>query len=484
MQVLQGSDLAITTDGADLETIVATLTDAGMSEADVYDALGVILTVGMDNQMHPYSWQEYGIGMTADGVYMGVTKTLNSEELFGDGWGISLSLKKNTDEVVDLLANSGDAAVKDRLAQLSRDSGAFAVINAAINNLMTAGGGQIKDKDHVTAAARMIDAAGQIATVGGAQTLAYDMLQNRHDSVALHQDRFYRSGHENNVWADALYMHNESHDMWNDLNGDRKVTADLHGIIIGAERFFTDKFTAGAALSYMEGDADTDLGSVYQVSTSNDIESFAVTLFGSYHFSPQDRIVAETAFQWANNDLEMSFPAESLLDDKLTADVDTTALQANVSYEHDFMFMDGALRLTPFGGVGYTRLHTEGYTSKLGSMRAFDTESADQDIYSVFAGFKAEGNIAAADEVWFRPRAELMVKPNFGDTEVTNRVQGYGLYSKDTVRPEVIGEFTYGASAGVELQVKDYLSFAVDYSYIGSSQSENHAVTGNVTFIF
>ena len=157
----------------------------------------------MDNQVHPYSWQEYGIGMTADGVYMGVTKTLNSEELFGDGWGISLSLKKNTDEVVDLLANSGDAAVKDRLAQLSRDSGAFAVINAAINNLMTAGGGQIKDKDHVTAAARMIDAAGQIATVGGAQTLAYDMLQNRHDSVARHQDRFYRSGHENNVWADA-----------------------------------------------------------------------------------------------------------------------------------------------------------------------------------------------------------------------------------------------------------------------------------------
>ena len=111
-------------------------------------------------------------------------------------------------------------------------------------------------------------------------------------------------------------------------------------------------------------------------------------------------------------------------------------------------------------------------------------ESADQDIYSVFAGFKAEGNIAAADEVWFRPRAELMVKPNFGDTEMTNRVQGYGLYSKDTVRPEVIGEFTYGASAGVELQVKDYLSFAVDYNYIGSSQSENHAVTGNVTFIF
>ena len=46
-----------------------------------------------------------------------------------------------------------------------------------------------------------------------------------------------------------------------------------------------------------------------------------------------------------------------------------------------------------------------------------------------------------------RPRMDVYVQPNFRDTEADNVVTGQGLTSTDHVRPETIGDLSYGVSA-------------------------------------
>ncbi len=234
----------------------------------------------------------------------------------------------------------------------------------------------------------------------------------------------------------------------------------------------------------MEGSDDTTLGESVKVDTDNDIESAAVSLYGACLFTPASRLRAAATMQWARNDLEMTMPTELNLDDKLSADVDTFRLLVRAQYEHDFSFLDDKLTLTPFAGVAYTRLETDGYTSKFGSKTAFHTQRATQDIYSLTAGLKGSVSFRLGEDSYLTTRTEIFVLQNFGDTEVTNRVRGEGLVSQDTVHPEVIAKTAFGGGLGAELKVSDSTFFSLDYSYYGSSQNDNHALTGNVTYRF
>ena len=74
-----------------------------------------------------------------------------------------------------------------------------------------------------------------------------------------------------------------------------------------------------------------------------------------------------------------------------------------------------------------------------------------------------------------RPRMDVYVQPNFRDTEADNVVTGQGLTSTDHVRPETIGDLSYGVSAGLRFITGEMFSSTLSYSFNGSDKSENHA---------
>lgn len=460
------------TDSNSLFSLKTELVGGGLlSEDQFHQALTAMLSMSMNNNRHS-AWQDYLLTSEAGGIYMTVEDTKQWDEVTD----IRLSLNNETNEVVQLEAHSTENA--DRLTELAASSGAYQIISNAVNNYTM---GTTTEESFRTAA-RIIDSAGQIATVGGAQTLAWDMLQTRRDSVSRHQDRLGGGELRNNLWVDVLYMNNKSHDMWNDLNGDREVKANLGGVIVGADAAVTNDLRVGAAFSWMDGSSETNLGMSEQTSTTNEVQGAAATFYGDYRFSDALRLKFDVGYQWGMNDLTMSFPTAMGIGEALKADVDTHTVQGNVTLEYGIDLAAG-VSLVPFAGVGYTYLVTEGYTSTLGNKAAFRTESSRQQIVSVPVGVKLEGRLVNESTV-FKPRLVAYVQPNFGDTEADNEVRGAGLTTVDRVNPEVIGEWSYGVSCGLAMELSDRVTLGFDYGFNGSNQSRNHSLTGSLRYAF
>lgn len=83
-----------------------------------------------------------------------------------------------------------------------------------------------------------------------------------------------------------------------------------------------------------------------------------------------------------------------------------------------------------------------------------------------------------------RPRMDVYVQPNFRDTEADNVVTGQGLTSTDHVRPETIGDLSYGVSAGLRFITGEMFSSTLSYSFNGSDKSENQAFMLNTSWKF
>ena len=442
------------------------LAEQGLTEEDFNEALGTLVTIGMDNKHHN-SWQDYKIVSDRDGIYMTVSNT----KQWGDLTDVWLSLQTSTNEAVQISASSQGA-------ELAGTSGAYEIVMGAVNGFTV---DPASGKGDFLSAARMIDASGQLATVGGAQTIAWDMQEHRRDSLINHMYAA-RNEHSTKLWADVLMMRNKSFDMWNDLNGERDVDTNLSGFIMGVDSHVRPNWLLGAAFSYMGGDSTTNLGLTNQVSTTNEVDGYAVSLYSSYALTENDRIVGDIGVQWAQNRLNMAFPQQSGITDSLKANVDTTSVQFNLRYEHSFPILP-QLSVTPFAGVQYTYLTTEGYTSKLGGKNAWHTERADQHVFSIPVGLRFSG-LLENKGTQFHPVFSAYVQPNFGDTEVENVVRGEGLASVDTVRPEVIGEWSYGATLGLAIDLSERFTFGVDYSFHGSNQSRNNALKASMQYAF
>ncbi|MBE5701940.1 MAG: autotransporter outer membrane beta-barrel domain-containing protein [Sutterella sp.] len=140
--------------------------------------------------------------------------------------------------------------------------------------------------------------------------------------------------------------------------------------------------------------------------------------------------------------------------------------------------------VTPHASLQYTWLRTGSYTSKLNGLNAFHTEASNRHIGSVSAGLKMKADFKFEEGRILRPRMDVYVQPNFRDTEADNVVTGQGLTSTDHVRPETIGDLSYGVSAGLRFITGEMFSSTLSYSFNGSDKSENHAFMLNTSWKF
>lgn len=164
-----------------------------------------------------------------------------------------------------------------------------------------------QDPPNFYLAARMIDSAGQLVSVGGAQTIAWDMLQNRRDSFSRQRDRAFANiaPRETNLWADGLFMHNNSNGLWNDLNGDRDVDTNLSGVIVGLDHKVSSSLLLGGSLSVLRGDSTGELGAGLP-KVENKIDSYAGSLYGAWAMTDNARLVWDIAVQNGKNDVSMN----------------------------------------------------------------------------------------------------------------------------------------------------------------------------------
>ncbi len=475
-QVLAGQDnikaLKKLLDTGKLSTAQTTLqklyddvvTSSKLTSEDFYKAMGAFLTLGLKREE---GWQDYRFTMDANGVY------INGESIrqWGNMTKVKLSLQNLTNETVAMLFNDHDHVPV---------SGAVNLIHHVVEyNTMD------KNPPDFYLAARMIDSAGQLISVGGAQTIAWDMLQNRRDSFSRQRDRAFERilPKETNLWADGLYMRNSSNGLWNDLNGDRDVDTDLSGVIVGLDHKVNSSLLLGGSLSVLRGDSTGELGAGLP-KVENQIDSYAGSLYGAWAFTDNSRFVWDVALQNGKNDVSMEL--HSWVGDKplfkTEADADTWAAQVTAGYQYDFHLAN--VTLTPFALLQYTYLRTQDYTSTVDGLDAFHVDATKQNIFSIPVGVKASADFSFGENLALRPWMSLYVQPNFGDKDVDNRVTAVGLNSVDHVQPDVIGDTSYGAAVGMNFITGETFSSGLSYSFNGSDSSKNHSFTLNAVWKF
>ena len=435
-----------------------------LTSEEFYNAMGAFLTLGLKREE---GWQDYRFTMDANGVY------INGESIrqWGNMTQVKLSLQNLTNETVAMLFNDHDHVPV---------SGAVNLIHHVVEyNTMD------KNPPDFYLAARMIDSAGQLISVGGAQTIAWDMLQNRRDSFSRQRDRAFERilPKETNLWADGLYMRNSSNGLWNDLNGDRDVDTDLSGVIVGLDHKVNSSLLLGGSLSVLRGDSTGELGAGLP-KVENQIDSYAGSLYGAWAFTDNSRFVWDVALQNGKNDVSMQL--HSVVGDKplfkTEADADTWAAQVTAGYQYDFHLAN--VTLTPFALLQYTYLRTQDYTSTVDGLDAFHVDATKQNIFSIPVGVKASADFSFGENLALRPWMSLYVQPNFGDKDVDNRVTAVGLNSVDHVQPDVIGDTSYGAAVGMNFITGETFSSGLSYSFNGSDSSKNHSFTLNAVWKF
>lgn len=435
-----------------------------LTSEEFYNAMGAFLTLGLKREE---GWQDYRFTMDANGVY------INGESIrqWGNMTQVKLSLQNLTNETVAMLFNDHDHVPV---------SGAVNLIHHVVEyNTMD------KNPPDFYLAARMIDSAGQLISVGGAQTIAWDMLQNRRDSFSRQRDRAFERilPKETNLWADGLYMRNSSNGLWNDLNGDRDVDTDLSGVIVGLDHKVNSSLLLGGSLSVLRGDSTGELGAGLP-KVENQIDSYAGSLYGAWAFTDNSRFVWDVALQNGKNDVSMEL--HSWVGDKplfkTEADADTWAAQVTAGYQYDFHLAN--VTLTPFALLQYTYLRTQDYTSTVDGLDAFHVDATKQNIFSIPVGVKASADFSFGENLALRPWMSLYVQPNFGDKDVDNRVTAVGLNSVDHVQPDVIGDTSYGAAVGMNFITGETFSSGLSYSFNGSDSSKNHSFTLNAVWKF
>ncbi|WP_297611190.1 autotransporter outer membrane beta-barrel domain-containing protein [uncultured Sutterella sp.] len=447
-----------------LQDLHASALSKGVTEEEFYQAMGAFLTLGLKREN---GWQDYRFTMDANGVYINGEAVRQWENMTK----VKLSLQNLTNETVALLFKDHDNVPV---------SGAVNLIHHVVEHYT-----MDVEPANFYLAARMIDSAGQLVSVGGAQTIAWDMLQNRRDSFSRQRDRAFERilPGETNLWADGLFMRNKSNGLWNDLNGDRDVSTDLSGVIAGLDHKVSPTVLLGGSLSVLRGDSTGELGAGLP-KVENDIDSYAGSLYGTWALTDNSRIVWDVAVQNGKNDVSMQF--QSFVGDKplykTEADADTWAAQLTAGYQYDFHLAN--VTLTPFALLQYTYLRTQGYTTTVDGLDAFHVDAAKQNIYSIPVGVKASADFTFAGNLALRPWMSLYVQPNFGDKDVDNRVTAVGLTSVDHVSPDVIGDTSYGAAAGVNFITGETFSSGLSYSFNGSDSSKNHSFTLNAVWKF
>ena len=141
------------------------------------------------------------------------------------------------------------------------------------------------------------------------------------------------------------------------------------------------------------------------------------------------------------------------------------------------------LDVTPHVGLRYTSLDLDDYDvdSSYGVIASTDADRAN--VFSIPVGVTLSSDIDAG--AWtVKPALDLQVTANTGDTEFDTDTTFSGANRAASLSAEILDDWTYGATLGIEAQYNKALSLGVNVSYVGSENANELGVTGNVRYAF
>ena len=323
------------------------------------------------------------------------------------------------------------------------------------------------------------EAVARMAVYGGAPQAALKAGQSTTDAIAA---RFGIGSALSNLtiagntqgaalWLAPVYKTSSS-DGFDAQGVEYGVDVDLYGVALGADYTLANGLTFGAMFNVGSGEVDGDeAGS----SVSNDFDYYGFGAYAGYTLG-QFSVVGDVSYTVADNEVEASTAF-----DHLGAQMDSTNLSVGVTGKYKLSF--NGVNVTPHVGLRFSNIDLDDYTID-GEEVVASADSDKLNLFSIPVGvtiakeFKGESWTVA-------PSFDLTLTGQFGDDEFEGSVSWAGVSNLNTdTTTEVIDNFTYGATLGVEAQSVSGIALGINVGYTGSSNVDEFGVNANARFTF
>ena len=245
------------------------------------------------------------------------------------------------------------------------------------------------------------------------------------------------------LWLAPVYKSADS-DGFEAQGVDYGVNVDLYGVALGADYTLGNGVTFGAMFNVGSGDIDGE-GAAAAVSNDFDYYGFGISV------------------------------------DKIGAKMDSSNLSLGVTGKYALEF--NGVNITPHAGLRFSNIDLDDYTID-GEYVVAHADSDSLNLFAIPVGvtiakeFKGESWTVA-------PSFDLTLTGQFGDDELDGDVAWAGVSNLTThTTTEVIDNFTYGATLGVEAQSVGGIALGLSVGYTGSSNTDEFGVNANARFTF
>ena len=322
------------------------------------------------------------------------------------------------------------------------------------------------------------EAAARLSVYGGAPQAALSAGKSSTDAIASRfgigaSSNLTLSGNSQGatLWLAPVYKSVDS-DGFEAQGVDYGVDVDLYGVALGADYTLSNGVTLGAMFNVGSGDIDGE-GAATQV--SNDFDYYGFGLYAGYAVGPFS-VIGDLSYTVADNEIEANTEI-----DKIGAQMDSSNLSLGVTGKYELSF--NGVAITPHAGLRFSSIDLDDYTID-GEEAVASVDSDRLNIFAIPVGLTVAKEFKA--ENWtVAPSFDLTLTGQFGDDELDGDVAWAGVSNLSThTTTEVIDNFTYGATLGVEAQSAGGITLGLSVGYTGSSNTDEFGVNANAHFSF
>lgn len=307
-------------------------------------------------------------------------------------------------------------------------------------------------------AVEALNSAAGLSAMAGVEHGTYTAAGIFNDAVADH----LMNRNDEDVWAYGF--HNKEN--VNGLSFGADYDAQYNGVVAGADLYRNGGTVAGIALSYADGNVS---GSNGFASTQNDADYYGASLYARFDRGSYD-LLGDISYMKGDHDVTQWNKGQ-----QITASPDSDAVSVGVKAVKDFTAGESGT-LTPYIGVRYLRLSTDGFTASNG----LHYDGDDQDLVLIPVGVNYSAAITGGS--WtFRPYAGVGYIWNAGDKSADQTVT-LGT-AADSFSYDTVDSGSFLTRVGFTADHGD-MSYGVGYSYQKGDSVSNNAWTLSASFRF
>lgn len=302
-----------------------------------------------------------------------------------------------------------------------------------------------------------LNSAAGLSAMAGVEHGTYTAAGIFNDAVAGH----LMNRNDEDVWAYGF--HNKEN--VNGLSFGADYDAQYNGAVAGVDLYRNGGTVAGIALSYADGNVS---GSNGFASTQNDADYYGASLYARFDRGSY-ALLGDISYMKGDHDVTQWNKGQ-----QITASPDSDAVSVGVKAVKDFTAGESGT-LTPYIGVRYLRLSTDGFTAYNASY-----SGDDQDLVLIPVGVNYTASISHGK--WsVRPYAGIGYVWTAGDRSADQTVVVPG--GADSFSYDTADSSSFIARVGVTTDCDD-MSYGIGYSWQKGDSVSNNAWTVSASYHF